>query len=45
MAIKGLQNGFPEHEIANGIMVFYHQCEQVARENIERAKTILALGK
>lgn len=42
LAIKGVQNGFSDREIIAGIMAHYRQCEQVARENLVRAKVMLA---
>lgn len=42
LAIKGVQNGFSDCEVIAGIMRHYRQCEQVARENLLRAKAMLA---
>lgn len=41
LAIRGLQNGFSDEEIVLAIREFYRQCEEVALENLRRAKNIL----
>jgi len=42
LAIKGLIAGFSDSEIVKAIGEYYRQCEQVARENLMRAKAFLA---
>jgi hypothetical protein len=42
LAIKGIQNGFSDCEVIAGIMRHYRQCEQVASENLLKAKAMLA---
>lgn len=41
LAVKGLMAGFSDAEIVVAIGDFYRQCEQVARENLERAKQMI----
>jgi hypothetical protein len=41
LAIKGILKGFPDSEIVQAIGEYYRQCDQVAQENLERAKKYL----
>lgn len=44
-AIKGLQAGYEDKTIVSSLGEYYRQCDQVAEENLARAKKILARNK
>ena len=41
-ACKGLSQGFSENAVVSALSTYYSQCGEVAQENINRAKILLA---